>query len=41
MTDKPAREGWGWLSNAAKWHYFVGGKSLCGRWLMLWRGILA
>lgn len=25
-------EGWTWLSNSRRWHYFVGGRSLCGRW---------
>jgi len=29
-------EGWGWLINSRKWHYFVGGRSLCGRWLAPW-----
>lgn len=24
-------EGWVWLSNSPKWHYFVKGRSLCGR----------
>lgn len=26
-------EGWTWLVNATKWHYFVDGRSLCGRWM--------
>lgn len=26
-------EGWTWLFNATKWHYFVGNRSLCGRWI--------
>ena len=25
-------EGWTWLHNAKKWHYFRGGKSMCGQW---------
>jgi hypothetical protein len=25
-------EGWGWLMNSRKWHYFVEKKSLCGKW---------
>lgn len=25
-------EGWKWLINATKWHYFVDYQSLCGRW---------
>lgn len=28
------REGWTWLLNAKKWHYFVDGRSLCKRWLL-------
>lgn len=31
-------EGWHWLSNAPKWHYFAaGGRSLCGRWMTFGR----
>ena len=33
-------EGWGWLSNSKKWHYFIGGRSLCGKWLGLGLGEL-
>ncbi len=29
--NKPT-EGWKWLFNATKWHYFVDHESLCGRW---------
>jgi len=29
-------EGWGWLTNSRKWHYFVDGKSLCGKWWAPW-----
>jgi hypothetical protein len=25
-------EGWKWLLNATKWHYFRAGRSLCGHW---------
>lgn len=25
-------EGWGWIKNSPKWHYFIDGRSLCGRW---------
>ena len=25
-------EGWSWLFNSRRDHYFVGGKSLCGKW---------
>lgn len=27
-------EGWNWLYNTPKWHYFVDGTSLCKRWLL-------
>jgi hypothetical protein len=31
-------EGWNWLYDSKKWHYFtVDGKSLCGKWLLGWR----
>jgi hypothetical protein len=34
MTDE--KEGWAYLLNAMKWHYFVaGGRSLCGKWMLL------
>lgn len=26
-------QGWSWLINSKKDHYFVGGRSLCGKWL--------
>lgn len=32
--DKPI-EGWAWLSNATKWHYFRDSRSLCRRWMFL------
>lgn len=28
-------EGWSWLINSRKDHYFVSGRSLCGRWMRL------
>ena len=28
-------EGWTWLRNSRKWHYFVDQRSLCGRFLLL------
>lgn len=34
MTDE-VKEGWGFPGNARKAHYFVGGKSLCGKWMFL------
>jgi len=30
-----ATEGWNWIFNARKWHYFRDGRSLCGRWMTL------
>lgn len=30
-----ATEGWTFLWNSTKWHYFVEGRSLCGRFLLL------
>ena len=29
------KEGWTWLFNAYKQHYFVDKKSLCGKWAIL------
>lgn len=29
------KEGWGWLVNARKYHYFRNHRSLCGRWGLL------
>ena len=34
------KEGWKWLINATKWHYFVDNTSLCGRWATLSYGDL-
>ena len=28
-------EGWTWLFNSKKWHYFRKGRSLCGKWALL------
>ena len=33
MRTKP--EGWSWLFNARKWHYFRDGRALCRRWMIL------
>lgn len=33
-----SENGWNWLSNTPKWHYFVEGRSLCGKWLGLGLG---
>lgn len=30
VTKEP--EGWTWLGNSRKWHYFVGDRSLCRKW---------
>jgi len=30
---EPNKEGWTWLINSTKWHYFRNGKSLCGKWM--------
>ena len=27
-------EGWTWLIQTPKWHYFVERRSLCGKWLL-------
>ena len=28
-----SEQGWGWLSNSPKWHWFTkDGRSLCGKW---------
>jgi hypothetical protein len=36
-ADRKNDEGWTWLVNSPKWHYFRSGRSLCGRWLNLGR----
>lgn len=36
MAEK--REGWTWLMNSPKWHYFREGRSLCGKWMILSHG---
>ena len=33
-TPKSEREGWTWVNNSPRWHYFRGGISLCGAWQM-------
>ena len=33
-----SEKGWNWLSNTPKWHYFLDGRSLCGKWLGLGLG---
>lgn len=32
-TTRP--EGWTYLHNSPKWHYFRAGRSLCGRFMLL------
>ncbi len=36
-NPSPSRplEGWTYLYNSPKWHYFRSGKSLCGRFMLL------
>jgi len=29
------KEGWTWLYNSKKWHYFKDGMSLCGKFMLL------
>jgi hypothetical protein len=31
LMDEKLREGWTWLTNSNKWHYFRDGRSLCGK----------
>jgi hypothetical protein len=33
--NPPPREGWNYLLNARKFHYFVDGRSLCKRYMLL------
>lgn len=32
QETEQANEGWKWLANSPKWHYFREGRSLCCRW---------
>lgn len=32
--NTPIAEGWTYLFNSPKWHYFRGGRSLCGWWMI-------
>ncbi len=34
MTEKE-KEGWTWLINSTKWHYFRNSRSLCGKFALL------
>lgn len=34
MAD-PKKEGWTWVHNSPKWHYYRGNRALCGRMLIL------
>ena len=31
--SKGSANGWNWIFNSPKWHYFQGGRSICGKWL--------
>ncbi|RLI41370.1 hypothetical protein DRO59_07110 [Candidatus Bathyarchaeota archaeon] len=33
MSKSKVKEGWGFPLNSRKAHYFVNGRSLCGKWL--------
>jgi len=33
IVETEDNEGWGWPNNSRKAHYFVGGRSLCNRWM--------
>ncbi len=37
VETKP-NEGWTWLYNTPKWHYFVKQQSLCRRWMLFTGG---
>lgn len=37
MVEK-LKEGWSWLFNSRKWHYFRNGVSLCGKFMILGLG---
>lgn len=32
-TKASLKSGWAKPANSRKWHYFVGGMALCGRWM--------
>jgi len=34
-VESTPTEGWKWIVNAPKWHYFRDGRSLCGKWMCL------
>ena len=37
-SQKTRTEGWSWLFNGRRDHYFVNGVSLCGKWAILGGG---
>ena len=37
-SQKTRTEGWSWLFNSRRDHYFVNGVSLCGKWAILGGG---
>jgi hypothetical protein len=36
--NETINEGWTWLFNSKKWHYFRNKKSLCGKFALLGKG---
>jgi len=40
MSGLEKKEGWGYVHQSPKWHYFVDSRSLCGKWLGLGLGEL-
>ena len=38
QEQKPRTEGWSWLFNSRRDHYFVRGISLCGKWAIIGYG---
>lgn len=37
-TEQKPTEGWTWLYNTPKWHYFINQESLCKRWMLFTKG---
>ncbi len=35
VSNQTTAEGWTWLLNSRRWHYFRGGRSLCGGFMLL------
>jgi len=34
MVERNDKEGWTWLVNSKKWHYFKEARSLCGKFVL-------